>query len=104
MSRADRNHIDLSMLIAVLILMLLSLGIVYSASSTYAQAKYGESEHMLANHAIKVLLGVLALFIGMRIDYHHLQKVTKPALLISGSALLLFTLSSAARQKERRDG
>jgi cell division protein FtsW len=91
MSRAERNHIDLSMLIAVLILMLLSLGIVYSASSTYAQAKYGESEHMLANHAIKVLLGVLGLFIGMRVDYHHLQKLTKPALLVS-VALLLVTL------------
>ena len=65
------------MLIAVLTLMLLSLGVVYSASASYAFAKYGESERMLTSHAVKVLLGMLGLFIGSRIDYHKLQGLTK---------------------------
>src|SRR5882762_10028755 len=72
-----RNHIDFAMLIAVLTLMLLSLGVVYSASASYAMAKYGESERMLTSHAVKVLLGMLGLFIGSRIDYHKLQGLTK---------------------------
>ncbi len=91
MFRSNKNHIDLATLIAVLALMLLSLGIVYSASSSYAQWKYGESEHMLASHAIKVLLGLLTLFVGMRVDYHKLQRFTKPAV-IAAVGLLCVTL------------
>lgn len=91
MSFSNRNHIDLAILIAVLALMLLSLGIVYSASASYALAKYGESERMLTSHAIKVLLGIIGLFIGMRIDYHKLQRFTKPAV-IAAVGLLMVTL------------
>ena len=32
---------------------------------------------MLTSHAVKVLLGMLGLFIGSRIDYHKLQGLTK---------------------------
>jgi cell division protein FtsW len=87
----NRNHIDIITLIAVLALMLLSLGVVYSASATYALAKYGESERMLTSHAIKVLLGIIGLFIGMKIDYHRLQRFTKFAV-IAAVCLLLVTL------------
>jgi cell division protein FtsW len=91
MFSTQRNHIDVAVLIAVLTLMLLSLGIVYSASSTYALVKYGESEKMLITHAIKVLLGIIGLFIAMRIDYHKLQRFTKLAV-IGAVGLLLITL------------
>ena len=91
MKDTQRNHIDILTLIAVLTLMLLSLGIVYSASATYALAKYGESEKMLLSHAIKVLLGMVGIFIGMGIDYHKLQRLTKLAV-IGAIGLLLVTL------------
>ena len=77
------NHIDLTTLIAVLTLMLLSLGVVYSASASYALAKYGESEKMLASHAIKVLLGITGMLIATKIDYHKLQRFTKPAVIVA---------------------
>lgn len=79
------------MLIAVLALMLLSLGVVYSASASYALAKYGESEHMLTSHAVKVLLGMLGMFVGLRLDYHKVQRLTKLALL-AAIGLLVITL------------
>lgn len=87
----QRNHIDLSILIAVLTLMLLSLGIVYSASASYAFAKYGESEKMLISHAVKVFLGVICLVVGMKLDYHKLQKLTKVGV-IAAVGLLMITL------------
>jgi cell division protein FtsW len=93
-----RNHIDIVLLIAVLTLMLLSLGIVYSASAAYAFAKYGESEKMLTSHALKVLLGIAALFVGMRIDYRKLQRWTKIAL-IAAVILLIFTLVAGGEKK-----
>ncbi len=86
-----RNHIDLALLISVLSLMLLSLGVVYSASASYAMAKYGESEKMLLSHAIKVFLGMICLFVGLKIDYHKLQRFTKLGI-FSAVVLLVITL------------
>ncbi len=83
MTRAQRNHIDLATLIAVLTLMVLSLGVVYSASATWAMEKFGESNRLLNLHALKVLLGLVALFVGMTIDYKKYKKLTKAAVILS---------------------
>ncbi len=90
--RRQRNHIDLLTLIAVLTLMVLSLGVVYSASSTWAMEKFGASGRLLGSHASKVLLGFLALFVVMQIDYKWYRKITKPVLLVT-IFVLLVTLS-----------
>ena len=87
----QRNHIDLATLIAVLILMVLSLAVVYSASSTWALEKFGESGKLLGSHATKVLLGFLAILIFMNIDYKKYKKITKQVL-IGTILLLLVTL------------
>lgn len=98
MQTTQRNHIDFATLIAVLSLMLLSLGVVYSASSTYAFAKYGESEKMLASHAIKVFLGMIGMFAATQIDYHKLQRFTKTAVIVS-VGLLFLTLLFGGEEK-----
>jgi cell division protein FtsW len=90
MRRIRRNHIDIATLTAVLTLMVLSLGVVYSASATWAYEKFGQSSHMLNSHAVKILLGVVALFIGMNVDYLKFKKFTKPAL-IAAIVLLAVT-------------
>jgi len=87
---SQRNHIDLVTLIAVLTLMVLSLGVVYSASATWAMQKFGESNRLLNSHALKILLGIAALFLGMSIDYKKYRKLTKPALIVS---VILLTLT-----------
>lgn len=92
MTKTQRNHIDLLTLIAVLILMVLSLGVVYSASATWAMEKFGESNRMLNLHALKVLLGLVALFVGMTIDYKKYKKLTKPAVIFSISLLVVTLL------------
>lgn len=83
MTNAQRNHIDLLTLVAVLTLMVLSLGVVYSASATWAMEKFGESNRMLNLHALKVLLGLVALFVGMSINYKKYRKLTKFAVILS---------------------
>jgi cell division protein FtsW len=98
MHLSHRNHIDFTVLLAVLALMLLSLGVVYSASASYAQLRYGESEKMLLSHAIKVLMGIVGLFVAMRLDYHKLQRFTKPALM-AAAGLLLVTLVMGGEAK-----
>lgn len=93
-----RNHIDHWTLFAVMFLMFMSLGIVYSASASWAWVKYGESERMLISHGIKVLLGIGAMFVGLRFDYHRLQKLTKPAL-VAAVLLLGVTLVLGGESK-----
>lgn len=89
--RAERNHIDLASLVCVLTLMVLSLGIVYSASSTWAFQKFGESNRMLGSHALKVILGFAMILLFMKIDYRKFRKLTKPVL-IASIAVLAVTL------------
>jgi cell division protein FtsW len=96
--RQERNHIDLVCFLSVLTLMVLSLGVVYSASSTWALDRLGESGKVLGSHAIKVLLGFGAIFVFMQIDYHKYKKLTKPALIVS-IVLLLVTLVLGGRFK-----
>ena len=84
----NRNHIDLTILIGVLALMLLSLGIVYSASATISADEMGSSEYYLTNHAIRVFIGIICIFVFMRLDYHRIQHLTKMVLVIL--ILLLF--------------
>jgi len=80
-SKVQKNHIDLITLIAALFLMVMSVGIVYSASSTYALQRWGESGKLLGSHAAKVTAGFLVMFVAMQVDYHWLKKISKPALI-----------------------
>jgi cell division protein FtsW len=91
----ERNHIDRAILLSVVTLMVLSLGVVYSASSSWALLKWGASDKLLGNHALKVLIGFLVIFAAIHIDYHHLLRLTKPVLLVA-VGLLALTLFAGA--------
>jgi cell division protein FtsW len=85
-----RNHIDHWTLYPVIFLMLMSLSIVYSASAYFAQTRFqGDSERLLISHAIKVVLALAALLVGMRIDYHIVRRFSKQALMIIVGVLFL---------------
>jgi cell division protein FtsW len=83
MLKVQRNHIDIWLLIVVLGLMVTSLGVVYSASAEWSFKRFDTQSHYLDLHAIKILLSIAALFIGISIPYTVYKKCTKPALIIS---------------------
>jgi len=97
-TRRKRNHIDIVILTAVLVLMVVGLGVVYSASSTWAWERYRESSKLLEIHAVKVLIGILAMFVFMQINYKVYQKLTKPILLL-GVVILGVTLLLGGEMK-----
>jgi cell division protein FtsW len=86
--RIRRNHIDIWLLIVVLALMVVSLGVVYSASAEWSFKRFETQSHYLDLHAIKTLLSIAALFIGVSIPYTFYAKFTKSALGIA--VLFLF--------------
>ena len=98
MAQTQRNHIDIVTLLSVVTLMVLSLGVVYSASSSWAVLKGAESERMLMMHALKVLAAFACLFGAMHIDYHRYRRYTK-SVLLGAVALLGITLIMGAAVK-----
>ena len=83
MLKIQRNHIDIWLLIVVLGLMVTSLGVVYSASAEWSFKRFDTQSHYLDLHAIKILLSIAALFVGLSIPYSIYKKFTKPALIIA---------------------
>lgn len=75
------------------IFILIGIGTVmlYSSSSMIAAEKYGNSGFFLQRHAMRLLLGMIAMFIMMRFDYHNLKKVS-PLIYVGSILLLLITL------------
>ena len=98
MLKIRRNHIDIWLLIVVLGLMVVSLGVVYSASAEWSLKRFETQNHYLDLHAIKVLLSISALFIGLSIPYSFYKKYTKPALIVAVSFLTItFVLGGEAK-------
>ena len=89
MTKTQRNHIDMWLLIAVLGLMVVSLGVVYSASAEWSVKRFDTQSHYLDLHAIKILLSIAALFIGLSIPYTIYRKFTKPVLMIAVLFLII---------------
>ncbi|MDT3740639.1 MAG: putative lipid II flippase FtsW [Candidatus Kapabacteria bacterium] len=87
----QKGHIDWLILIPVIALMLFSISFVYAASATNSEFKFGDSERLLFNHALRVLLGIVIIIAFARIDYHVWSKFSI-FLLIFGIALLIVVL------------
>lgn len=90
--KRQRNHIDMLILASVLLLMVFSLGVVYSASAAWATRGGHDSTRYLGSHAVKVLIGFVMLFVFMQVDYHKYRKLTKPVL-IAAVVLLVATIA-----------
>lgn len=81
------NKIDLWILIPILALITFSLGVVYSASSSWSVKLNGDSSFLFRNHLIRVSLGVFFIFLFSRINYLHLIRYRK--WLMAGALLML---------------
>lgn len=71
------NKIDLWILIPILALITFSLGVVYSASSSWSAKMSGDSTLLFRNHLIRAGLGIILIFLVSRISYLHLMKYRK---------------------------
>ncbi|MCX7928009.1 MAG: putative lipid II flippase FtsW [Candidatus Omnitrophica bacterium] len=79
--------------LAMTTLVLICIGIVmiYSSSAIFALERYKDSSFFLKRHLIFVVLGFLATFMVMSIDYKRLRVFSKP-LLITALILLILVL------------
>ncbi|NLJ79480.1 MAG: putative lipid II flippase FtsW [Firmicutes bacterium] len=74
---------DIIIFTAVIILLSIGLVMVFSASSVMGLIDYGDPYHYVQRQTILAVVGLVFLFILMRIDYHIFQYLALPGLLLS---------------------
>ncbi len=89
---------DWAIFVAIVALMLFSISFVYSASASFADLKFGSSEKLFINHAIRVLIAFVVLIVFSRIDYHHIREFTRPMMVLS-ILCLIYVLVMESRVK-----
>ncbi len=85
------GKIDSWLLIIVLALVCIGLVMVYSAGSFISARYYGDASYFFQKQLIWALLGVVVLFVTMRIDYRFWRRVSLIGLVIT-FPMLLFVL------------
>ena len=80
------NKVDLWILVPILALITFSLGVVYSASSSWSVKLSGDSAFLFRNHLIRALAGIFLIFVVSRISYLNLIRYRK---LLMGAAVIL---------------
>lgn len=78
-----RTGYDLMLLSVVLALLAIGLLMVYSASGIKALDTLDEPRFYLVQQSVWVGVGLLAMFVVTRIDYHRYRRVALPALVVA---------------------
>ncbi len=87
---ARDRRLDLMLLLPVVCLVALGIVMVFSSSATLAADRYNSEYFFLKRHAVRVLLGLVALLWLARVDYRVLQRIAPWA--VAGTVLLLGVL------------
>jgi len=87
--RLQRDHIDWLILLPIAALLLFSVAFVYSASASFAAVKFGSSEQLFWNHAIRIIIGIVLMIAFARIDYHIWGNISTTIVLIAIGFLLM---------------
>lgn len=87
--RPEPGNIDWLILLPIAGLLLFSVAFVYSASASFADVKFGSSEELVWNHAIRVLIGLTLIIVFAKIDYRLWQRASATVLLVGLGFLLM---------------
>ena len=87
----ERSAADTILFISTVLLLVIGVMMVYSASAVLAFHDYGDSFYYLKRQMIFAILGVVAMVITMNVDYRIWRKVAKPGLIL-GFILLIIVL------------
>ena len=89
MHARQENQTDRVLLIAVVVLIVLGILAIFSASSYRAAEKHGDAAYFLKLHLIRVGFGLIVFLIAAKLDYHQFRSMTPLLLLIFWILLVL---------------
>ncbi len=84
-----KKHFDLVLAISVILLVIIGLLMIYSASYIWADYKFHDSLHYLKYQAVFVSIGITLMLIVSKIDYHLYEKYSNKILLFCLLLLIL---------------
>ena len=87
--RALVGRMDLPFLLLTILLTVLGLVMLFSASFPSASYKQGDPAYFLKRQAIFALLGIAAMVVMSRMDYHRLRGMAKILMYVSIFLLVL---------------
>ena len=83
------GKIDSWLLVIVLSLLCVGLVMVYSASSFISAHYYGDASYFFQKQMIWTLLGLIAMFVAMRIDYRVWRRFSLPGMIVTFPLLII---------------
>lgn len=92
MKPAATSHIDWLILLPIAGLLMFSVAFVYSASSSFSAVKFGSSEQLFWNHALRVLIGLILMIGVAKLDYHAWQNMSMTIVIIAIGFLVMVLL------------
>lgn len=87
---ASNRRPDWALMLPVALLVSLGVVMVYSSSAFLGSNRFDSETYFLQRHVVRVLMGVAAIALLARVDYHRLERLAPWAL--GGSVLLLAVL------------
>lgn len=96
-----KTGMDLGFVATVLMLVVLGLLMVFSASYPSANYRYGNGMYFITRQFIWASIGTVAMFIVSRIDYRIYKKFYKPIMLVTFILLGLVLLSTPIKGSRR---
>lgn len=92
MQKTETSHIDWLILLPIAGLLMFSVAFVYSASSSFSAVKFGSSEQLFWNHALRVLIGLVLMIGFAKLDYHFWERISATSVLIAIGFLIMVLL------------
>lgn len=86
------GRMDLTFFALIIIIQVIGLVMLFSASYAYAYARYGNSYFFISKQAILAIAGVALMLIISKIDYHIFRKFAWPLYIISIIMLIVVLL------------
>src|SRR5690554_7102688 len=80
---------DLFIFVAVIVLLSLGLVMVFSASSIMSLSEFSNPYHYVQRQTILAVIGLILMFILMKVDYHIFKPLALPGLVLSFILLVL---------------
>lgn len=93
---------DIPLLLAISGLLVFGLVMLFSASWDYSLENYDDPMKMFNRQVLWLGLGLLAMFVLTRLDYHHWRKLVLPAMAFTIILLLVVLLTSDVRFNAKR--
>lgn len=88
--KSVKRYFDYSLLFVTIFIAGFGLIMIYSTSSYTAQMKFGNAQYYFKKQLMFMLLGVAAMYVAYRIDYHVWHKLAFPIFICA--SLLVFAL------------